>query len=664
MAADTRVSITVDTGNAEDAIRRLREELDRLGGSADDASDDIDNAGNSGKKLSKALDGMKTIGAATGVALGAIGFALKGSVDAAMKFESAMADVKKVVNFDSPQGLQNMRQDLLDLSTQIPITADGLAQIAAAAGQSGIAANEITKFTEAAAKMGTAFDISAQEAGQAMAEMRTAFKMSQTDVEALADKINYLGNTSPNSAAKIMKIVQTVGPLGELAGVSAAQIAAMGASVNSLAPEVVATGLKNMFLALTKGESATKSASDAFKKLGLDSVQVSKDMQQNSEATINRIIESLKKLPEAQRTATINDIFGAEALPVIAQMVTNTETLTKNLTAVGDATKYAGSMQQEYAARSATTENQLALFSNNLNVLKVNVGSALLPAINQLAQAVIPVVQSMATWAQQNPDLVTQIVAITGSTEVGRILMSQCASTVKKLSMELGGNAPFIVFDDADLEKAASGLIASKYRNAGQTCVCANRVYVQASIKDKFLAIFKQKVEALKVGNGMTEGVNIGPLINQGALDKVEQLLEDAVNKGATVVTGGKKHSASDLSFEPTIITGITDDMDIATQEIFGPIAPVFVFDSDDEVIAHANNTIYGLAAYFYTQSLARSWKVCEGLEYGMVAQNTGLLSTEVAPFGGVKQSGFGREGSKYGIEDYVTTKYWCIDVQ
>jgi len=372
-------------------------------------------ASNSSNTLQDALDGIKTIGAAAGIALGAVGFALKGAVDEAIKFESAMADVKKVVNFDSPQGLANMRQDLLDLSTQIPITADGLAQIAAAAGQSGIAANEITKFTEAAAKMGTAFDISAQEAGQAMAEMRTAFKMSQTDVEALADKINYLGNTSPNSAAKIMKIVQTVGPLGELAGVSAAQIAAMGASVNSLAPEVVATGLKNMFLALTKGESATKSASEAFKKLGLDSVQVSKDMQQNSEATINRIIESLKKLPEAQRTATINDIFGAEALPVIAQMVTNTETLTKNLTAVGDATKYAGSMQQEYAARSATTENQLALFSNNLNVLKVNVGSALLPAINQLAQAVIPVVQSMATWAQQNPDLVTQIVAITGA---------------------------------------------------------------------------------------------------------------------------------------------------------------------------------------------------------------------------------------------------------
>ena len=253
--------------------------------------------------------------------------------------------------------------------------------------------------------------------------------------------------------------------------------------------------------------------------------------------------------------------------------------------------------------------------------------------------------------------------SFTGSTEVGRVLMSQCASTVKKLSMELGGNAPFIVFEDADLEKAATGLIASKYRNAGQTCVCANRVYVQSSIKDKFLALFKQKVDALKVGNGLEEGVEVGPLINQAALNKVQDLLFDALNKGATLVTGGKPHNASALSFEPTIITDISDDMDIASQEIFGPIAPVFVFESEEQVIAHANNTIYGLAAYFYTKDMARSWRVTEGLEYGMVAQNTGLLSTEVAPFGGVKQSGFGREGSKYGIEEYVTTKYWCVDV-
>ncbi|MFW2178448.1 MULTISPECIES: NAD-dependent succinate-semialdehyde dehydrogenase [unclassified Moraxella] len=253
--------------------------------------------------------------------------------------------------------------------------------------------------------------------------------------------------------------------------------------------------------------------------------------------------------------------------------------------------------------------------------------------------------------------------SFTGSTEVGRKLMAQCASTVKKLSMELGGNAPFIVFDDADLEKAATGLIISKYRNAGQTCVCANRVYVQASVKDQFLAIFKKKVEALKIGNGLEQGVEIGPLINQDAMDKVQALLEDAVSKGATVVAGGKKHSASALSFEPTILTDINSDMDIATQEIFGPIAPVFVFETEEEVIRHANDTIYGLAAYFYSQSMARSWRVTEGLEYGMVAQNTGLLSTEVAPFGGVKQSGFGREGSKYGIEEYVTTKYWCADI-
>lgn len=253
--------------------------------------------------------------------------------------------------------------------------------------------------------------------------------------------------------------------------------------------------------------------------------------------------------------------------------------------------------------------------------------------------------------------------SFTGSTEVGRKLMAQCANTVKKLSMELGGNAPFIVFDDADLEKAADGLIMSKYRNAGQTCVCANRVYVQNSIKEQFLEIFTKKVEALKVGDGMLVGTEVGPLINQSSLEKVQSLLKDALDKGATLITGGEKHPASDLSFLPTVITDINDDMDIATQEIFGPIAPVFTFDTEEEVIAHANNTIYGLAAYFYSQGMARSWRVTEGLEYGMVAQNTGLLSTEVAPFGGVKQSGFGREGSKYGIEEYVTTKYWCADV-
>ncbi|MGP5295648.1 NAD-dependent succinate-semialdehyde dehydrogenase [Psychrobacter faecalis] len=253
--------------------------------------------------------------------------------------------------------------------------------------------------------------------------------------------------------------------------------------------------------------------------------------------------------------------------------------------------------------------------------------------------------------------------SFTGSTEVGRTLMAQCAPTIKKLSLELGGNAPFIVFDDADLEKAAEGLIASKYRNAGQTCVCANRVYVQDSIKDKFLDVFVKKVAELNVGNGMDEGVDIGPLINKKALDKVQALLKDALDKGATLVTGGSTNGASELSYNPTVITDISSDMDIASEEIFGPIATIFTFKDEADVIRQANDTIYGLAAYFYSSSYARSWRVTEGLEYGIIGHNTGLISTEVAPFGGVKQSGFGREGSKYGIEEYVVTKYWCSDV-
>lgn len=253
--------------------------------------------------------------------------------------------------------------------------------------------------------------------------------------------------------------------------------------------------------------------------------------------------------------------------------------------------------------------------------------------------------------------------SFTGSTEVGRTLMAQCAPTIKKLSLELGGNAPFIVFDDANLEKAADGLIAAKYRNAGQTCVCANRIYIQDTIKDEFLKIFLKKVAELSVGNGLKEGVDIGPLINQGALEKVTALLKDALNKGANLLTGGDVNDVSPLTMNPTVISDITADMDIAHEEIFGPITTIFTFSDEAEIIKHANDTIYGLAAYFYSNDLARSWRVCEGLDYGMVGQNTGILSTEVAPFGGVKQSGFGREGSKYGIDEYVTIKYWAQEL-
>jgi succinate-semialdehyde dehydrogenase/glutarate-semialdehyde dehydrogenase len=252
-------------------------------------------------------------------------------------------------------------------------------------------------------------------------------------------------------------------------------------------------------------------------------------------------------------------------------------------------------------------------------------------------------------------------VSFTGSTEVGKILMRQSASTVKKVSLELGGNAPFIVFDDADLDAAVTGALASKYRNAGQTCVCANRLLVQDGVYDAFVAKLKAAVEAFKVGNGLEAGVTQGPLINTDAIAKVETLVGDAVEKGAKVVTGGKRHALGGTFFEPTILTEVTPAMAMAKEEIFGPVAPVFRFKTEADVIHMANDTDFGLAAYFYARDVARVWRVAEALEYGMVGINEGLISTEVAPFGGVKQSGLGREGSKYGTEDFLEVKYMCF---
>jgi succinate-semialdehyde dehydrogenase/glutarate-semialdehyde dehydrogenase len=251
--------------------------------------------------------------------------------------------------------------------------------------------------------------------------------------------------------------------------------------------------------------------------------------------------------------------------------------------------------------------------------------------------------------------------SFTGSTAVGRILMAQCASTIKKVSLELGGNAPFIVFPDADLDAAVAGAMASKYRNAGQTCVCANRFFVHADVHDAFVTKLKVAVAALKVGHGADAGVTVGPLINAAGCDKVADLVEGAVAAGASVVCGGARHGAGKSFYQPTILTGITPDMAIARAEIFGPVAPVFKFTGEAEVIRLANDTPYGLAAYFYARDLGRVFRVAEALEYGMIGINEGIISTEVAPFGGVKQSGLGREGSKYGIDDYLETKYCLI---
>ena len=251
----------------------------------------------------------------------------------------------------------------------------------------------------------------------------------------------------------------------------------------------------------------------------------------------------------------------------------------------------------------------------------------------------------------------------TGSTEVGRILLAQGAAQVMKMSMELGGNAPFIVFDDADLDKAVEGAMISKYRNNGQTCVCANRIYVQERVYDAFAAKLAVAVGKMKVGDGFGEGVTTGPLITGAAVEKVEEHIADAVAKGAKVLTGGKRHALGGTFFEPTILTGMTRDMLVANDETFGPVAPLFAFKDEADVIEAANDTIFGLASYFYARDLSRVWRVAEALEYGMVGVNTGLISTAEAPFGGMKQSGLGREGSSHGIEDYLEMKYICLSV-
>jgi len=251
--------------------------------------------------------------------------------------------------------------------------------------------------------------------------------------------------------------------------------------------------------------------------------------------------------------------------------------------------------------------------------------------------------------------------SFTGSTEVGRILMKQSADTIKKLSLELGGNAPFIVFDDADLDAAVDGAIASKYRNAGQTCVCANRIYVQDGVYDAFAGKLAEKVRGFKVGAGNESGVVIGPLIDEQGMKKVEEHVADALGKGAKVVLGGKRHERGGRFFQPTVITGVTPEMRVSFEETFGPVAPLYHFKTEDEVIKLANNTEFGLSGYFYSRDIGRIFRVAEQMETGMVCVNSGILSTEVAPFGGVKQSGLGREGSKYGIEEYLETKYLLI---
>ncbi|WP_171181299.1 NAD-dependent succinate-semialdehyde dehydrogenase [Ruegeria sp. HKCCD8929] len=258
-----------------------------------------------------------------------------------------------------------------------------------------------------------------------------------------------------------------------------------------------------------------------------------------------------------------------------------------------------------------------------------------------------------------NPDV--QKVTFTGSTDIGKVLMRQSADTAKKVSMELGGNAPFIVFDDADIDAAVEGAIASKYRNAGQTCVCTNRILVQRGIHDAFVERLVARVSDLVVADGFVDGAQQGPLIDLAAVEKVEEHIADACSKGAVVAAGGVRHALGGSFFQPTVLTGVTTEMAVAREETFGPLAPIFTFDNEEEAIRLANDTEFGLAAYFYSRDIGRIWRVAEALEYGMVGINEGIISTEVAPFGGIKESGVGREGSHYGIEEFVETKYLCM---
>jgi succinate-semialdehyde dehydrogenase/glutarate-semialdehyde dehydrogenase len=263
--------------------------------------------------------------------------------------------------------------------------------------------------------------------------------------------------------------------------------------------------------------------------------------------------------------------------------------------------------------------------------------------------------------AEMTSNPIVRALSFTGSTEIGKLLMAQCASTVKKVGLELGGNAPFIVFDDADLDAAVAGAMASKYRNAGQTCVCANRLLVQDGVYDAFAEKLAKAVTTLKVGDGFGDGITTGPLINAAAVDKVEEHVTDALKKGGTVITGGKRHALGGTFFEPTVIRDVTPDMLIAREETFGPVAPLFRFKTEEEAIRMANDTEFGLACYFYTRDIGRVWRVGEALEYGIVGINEGIISTAEAPFGGVKESGIGREGSLHGVEEYIEIKYMLM---
>lgn len=363
------------------------------------------------KKTQELMGNMTSSGLGAGAAAATGGAAMIVPIKLSIDFESAMADVKKVIDFDTPQQFKQMNDDIISLSKRLPMTANEIAQIVALGGQSGIKKSELLVFAEDAVKMGVAFDITAEESGQAMAEMRTAFKMSQNEVTALSDKINYLGNNSPAAAKSIMNIVQRIGPLGEVGGFASGSIAALGATIKGMGveEEIAATGIKNLMLALVAGESATKGQKAAFEDLGLNSKQIAQSMQKDAEGTTLKVLKAVSKLDKYKQAAVLKDLFGSESLGSIAPLLTNMDALQKNLGMVSDQTKYAGSMQAEYAARSKTTQNNLQLFTNGLKATGITIGNNLLPSLNELLTEVRGIIDMMQNWASKHPVLVGNI---------------------------------------------------------------------------------------------------------------------------------------------------------------------------------------------------------------------------------------------------------------
>lgn len=399
--------------NLQADILKREQEINDVIAKRSDLLEKVNAKQEASSKLQRSAGRLKTAAAGTAIAAAPIALAVR----EAMNYESVMADVRKTVDFDTPEGFNQMKQDIIAMSQQLPMSAEGIAKIVAAGGQAGIASKDLKQFAEGAVKMGIAFDISADEAGTMMAQWRTAFGMNQDQVTTLADQINYLSNTTSAGSGPISDIVTRIGPLASTAGLSAGQVAALGASIagTGTPSEIAATGIKNMMLALTAGSAATKAQAGAFEKLGLNATDMANRMQTDAQGAIIDVLQRIRELPEAEQSATMTKLFGKESVGAIAPLLTQLDGLKDNFNKVGDATQYAGSMEKEYQARSATTENQLQLTKNNITALAVNLGSALLPAVNSILSTVASVAGAFAAWAGEHPTLIAGIVGVTAA---------------------------------------------------------------------------------------------------------------------------------------------------------------------------------------------------------------------------------------------------------